>query len=96
MARRSRRRSGTTGADRRLLAEGARAGPSGSAGGVSGGAVADRLVGSWRRMHECVGRFFGPEGFEAAAIRRQEDLLVYFALGHFGRWQPYKRWIEWG
>ena len=44
-----------------------------------------RLVGSWRRVHEWVGRFFNPEEFEAAAIGRQEDLLVYFALGHFGR-----------
>ena len=50
-----------------------------------------RLVGSWRRVHEWVGRFFGPEEFEAAAIGRQEDLLVYFALGHFGRRQPYSR-----
>ena len=49
------------------------------------------LVGSWRRMHEWVGRFFGPEEFEAAAIGRQEDLLVHFALGHFGMRQPYSR-----
>ncbi len=48
-----------------------------------------RLAGSWRRMHEWVGRFFNPEEFEAAAISRQEDLLVYFALGHFGRRRPY-------
>ena len=47
-----------------------------------------RLVGSWRRVHEWVGRFFNPEEFEAAAIGRQEDLLVYFALGHFGRRRP--------
>ena len=49
-----------------------------------------RLVGSWRRVHEWVGRFFSPEELEAAAIGRQEDLLVYFALGHFGRRKPYK------
>jgi len=48
-----------------------------------------RLVGSWRRVHEWVGRFFNPEEFEAAAIGRQEDLLVYFALGHFGRRRTY-------
>ena len=48
-----------------------------------------RLVGSWRRVHEWVGRFFNPEEFEAAAIGRQEDLLVYFALSHFGRRRPY-------
>ena len=53
-----------------------------------------RLVGSWRRVHEWVGRFFGLEEFEAAAIGRQEDLLVYFALGHFGRRQPYSRLPE--
>ncbi|MDE0442095.1 MAG: DNA phosphorothioation-associated putative methyltransferase, partial [Gammaproteobacteria bacterium] len=47
-----------------------------------------RLVGSWRRVHKWVGRFFNPEEFEAAAIGRQEDLLVYFALGHFGRRRP--------
>ena len=47
-----------------------------------------RLVGSWRRVHEWVGRFFNPEEFEAAAIGRQEDLLVYFALSHFGRRRP--------
>lgn len=47
-----------------------------------------RLVGSWRRVHEWVGRFFDPEEFEAAAIGRQEDLLVYFALSHFGRRRP--------
>ena len=44
-----------------------------------------RLVGSWRRVHEWVGRFFSPEELEAAAIGRQEDLLVYFALAHFGK-----------
>ena len=49
-----------------------------------------RLVGSWRRVHEWVGRFFSPEEQEAAAIGRQEDLLVYFALGHFGRRKPYR------
>ncbi len=47
-----------------------------------------RLVGSCRRVHEWVGRFFRLEEFEAAAIGRQEDLLVYFALAHFGRRQP--------
>lgn len=50
-----------------------------------------RLVGSWRRVHEWVGRFFSLEEFEAAGIGRQEDLLVYFALGHFGRRQPYSQ-----
>jgi len=50
-----------------------------------------RLVGSWRRVHEWVGRFFSPEEFEAAAIGRQEDLLVYFALSHFGQRRPYNQ-----
>ena len=50
-----------------------------------------RLVGSWRRVHECVGRFFSPDEYEAAAIGRQEDLLVYFALSHFGRRRPYSQ-----
>ena len=48
-----------------------------------------RLVGSWRRVHEWVARFFSPEELEAAMIGRQEDLLVYFALSHFGRRRPY-------
>lgn len=43
-----------------------------------------QLVGSWRRVHDWVAQFFSPEELEAAAIGRQEDLLVYFALGHFG------------
>lgn len=47
------------------------------------------VVGSWRRVHEWVARFFSPDELEAAAIARQEDLLVYFALGHFRRRQPY-------
>ena len=47
------------------------------------------LVGSWRRVHDWVARFFSPQELEAAAIGRQEDLLVYFALGHFGRRRPY-------
>ena len=50
-----------------------------------------RLVGSWRRVHERVGRFFGPDEYEAAAIGRQEDLLVYFALSHFGKRRPYSQ-----
>ena len=53
-----------------------------------------RLVGSWRRVHEWAGRFFSPEELEAAAIGRQEDLLVYFALGHFGRRKPYRELPE--
>ena len=48
------------------------------------------LIGSWRRVHEWVAGFFGPDELDAAAVGRQEDLLVYFALGHFGRRRPYK------
>ena len=47
------------------------------------------LVGSWRRVHDWVARFFSPDELEAAAIARQEDLLVYFALRHFGRRRTY-------
>ena len=47
------------------------------------------LVGSWRRVHEWVAEFFDPEELDASAVGRQEDLLVYFALGHFGRRRPY-------
>ena len=48
------------------------------------------LVGSWRRVHDWVAGFFDAEELDAAALGRQEDLLVYFALGHFGRRRPYK------
>lgn len=48
-----------------------------------------QLVGSWRRVHDWVARFFNQEELEAAALARQEDLLVYFALGHFRRRRPY-------
>ena len=48
------------------------------------------LVGSWRRVHEWVAGFFDPEELEAARVGRQEDLLVYFALGHFGRKRLYE------
>ena len=48
------------------------------------------LVGSWRRVHGWVSRFFSSEQLEAAAIGRQEDLLVYFALSHFGKRRAYK------
>ena len=47
------------------------------------------LVGSWRRVHDWAARFFSVEELEGAAIGRQEDLLVYFALGHFGRKKAY-------
>ena len=49
-----------------------------------------KLLGSWRRVHDWVARFFSPDELEAASIGRQEDLLVYFALGHFGRRKPYR------
>ena len=48
-----------------------------------------RLVGSWRRVHDWAAQFFSVEELNAASIGRQEDLLVYFALGHFGRKKTY-------
>ena len=48
-----------------------------------------KLLGSSRRVHDWVARFFSLDELEAAAVGRQEDLLVYFALGHFGRRRPY-------
>ena len=53
-----------------------------------------RLVDSWRRVHEWVGRFFSPEELEAAAIARQEDLLVYFALAQFEKRRSYSELPE--
>ena len=47
-------------------------------------------LGSRRRVHEWVGRLYQPEQLEAAALARQEDLLVYLALGHFARRRPYR------
>ncbi len=47
-------------------------------------------LGSRRRIHDWVSRLYEPEQLEAAAIGRQEDLLVYFALGHFARRKPYR------
>lgn len=53
-----------------------------------------RLVGSRRRVHNWVSRFFDTEELEAAAVGRQEDLLVYFALAHFSRRRPYSKLPE--
>lgn len=50
-----------------------------------------RLVGSWRRIHDWTAQFFRPDELEAAAIARQEDLLVYFALSHFKRRRAYSK-----
>ena len=47
------------------------------------------LVGSRKRVHDWVAGLFSTEEFEAASISRQEDLLVYFALGHFAKRRPY-------
>lgn len=47
------------------------------------------LLGSWRRVHIWVTKLFSSDELEAASVGRQEDLLVYFALGHFGRRKPY-------
>ena len=49
------------------------------------------LVGSRRRVHDWVAGFFNGEEFEAASTARHEDLLVYFALGHFAKRRPYKQ-----
>ncbi len=47
-------------------------------------------LGSRRRVHDWVSRLYEPEQLEAAALGRHEDLLVYFALGHFARRKPYR------
>ena len=47
-------------------------------------------LGSRRRVHDWVSRLHEAEQLEAAAVGRQEDLLVYFALGHFARHRPYR------
>ena len=52
--------------------------------------VLTQLAGSWRRVHGWVSRFFSTDALEAAAICRQEDLLVYFALSLFDRRKPYR------
>ena len=47
-------------------------------------------LGSRQRVHDWVSHLYEPEQFEAAELGRQEDLLVYFALGHFARRRPYR------
>ena len=47
-------------------------------------------LGSRRRVHDWVSTLYEADQLEAAAVGRQEDLLVYFALGHFGRRRPYR------
>ncbi|MEQ9450490.1 MAG: DNA phosphorothioation-associated putative methyltransferase [Pseudomonadales bacterium] len=50
-----------------------------------------QLVGSWKKVHEWVGQFFDTEELEAASLGRQEDLVVYFALSHFGKGPTYRK-----
>ena len=47
-------------------------------------------LGSRRRVHDWVSRLYDAEQLDAAALGRQEDLIVYFALGHFTRRRPYR------
>ena len=49
------------------------------------------LIGSWRRVHNWVSRFYSDVELEAAEECRREDLLVYFALSLFERKKPYSK-----
>lgn len=51
-------------------------------------------LGSRRRVHDWVSRLYESDQLEASAVGRQEDLLVYFALGHFAKRRPYRQLPE--
>jgi DNA phosphorothioation-associated putative methyltransferase len=52
------------------------------------------IAGSYKKAHELVIDHFGPELFEESKRKRQEDLLVYFALAQFERRKRYSQMPE--
>ena len=50
-----------------------------------------RIIGSHRKAFEIACSHFGNEEFEKAKLGRIDDLLVYLALGFFGRRKAYKK-----
>ena len=47
-----------------------------------------RVAGSHNKAHQALIEHFGAELFEEAQKKRKDDLLVYFALGLFGKRKP--------
>jgi DNA phosphorothioation-associated putative methyltransferase len=47
-----------------------------------------RVAGSHNKAHQALIKHFGSELFEEAQQKRKDDLLVYFALGLFGKRKP--------
>lgn len=47
-----------------------------------------RVAGSHNKAHQALVNHFGEELFEEAQRKRKDDLLVYFALGLFGKRKP--------
>ena len=48
------------------------------------------LVGTMKKAFRLCLNFYGNDDFAIAQQMRTEDLLVYFAVGHFGQRKPYK------
>lgn len=48
------------------------------------------LVGTIRKAFRLCQTYYGPEDLKVAQQMRREDLLVYFAVGLFGKRKPYK------
>ena len=53
-----------------------------------------RIAGSHSKAHQALVEHFGNELFEEAQNNRKDDLLVYFALGLFGRRKPQTKMPE--
>ncbi len=53
-----------------------------------------RIAGSHNKAHQALIEYFGNELFEDAQNRRKDDLLVYFALGLFGKRKPQTKMPE--
>jgi len=53
-----------------------------------------RITGSHKKAFDALEDTFGHDVFEQAGQARRDDLLVYFALGQFGRRKPYKQMPE--
>ena len=52
------------------------------------------IAGSHARAFQALQEYYGQELFECAQHARKEDLLVYFALGLFGKRKPYRHMPE--
>lgn len=53
-----------------------------------------RIAGSHNKAHQALVKHFGNELFEEAQQKRKDDLLVYFALGLFGKRKPQTKMPE--